>query len=67
VLTPPSPKVQDQDVGLPVDVSEKVTVWPVVGAAGEKVKAAVGAGTLTVTALLAVPEPPAFVAVRVTV
>jgi hypothetical protein len=44
VLTPPSPKVQDQDVGLPVDVSVKVTVWPVVGAAGEKVNPAAGGG-----------------------
>ena len=37
-----SPKFQDHPVGLPVEVSVKVTVWPAVGELGEKVKAAVG-------------------------
>ena len=41
-----SPKFQDHPVGLPVEVSVKVTVWPVVGEPGEKVKAAVGAGVV---------------------
>jgi hypothetical protein len=42
VLVELSPKFQVHAVGLPVEVSVNVTVWPVVGALGEKVKAAVG-------------------------
>ena len=46
MLVDPSPKVQDQAVGLPVEVSVKDTVWPVVGTLGAKVKAVVGAGVV---------------------
>ena len=55
VLVPPSLKVQSQDVGVWVEVSVKVTAWAVVGAVGEKVKAATGAVMPAVAvALLAV-------------
>jgi hypothetical protein len=30
----PSPKLHDQDVGDPVDVSVNVTAWPTLGEAG---------------------------------
>ena len=39
-----SPKVQDQAVGLPADVSVNETIWPVMGVTGAKVKAADGIG-----------------------
>ena len=45
VEVPPSPKSQDQEVGLPVEVSVKKTVWPVCGDEGENVKSAAGAET----------------------
>lgn len=46
----PSPKVQDQDVGVPVDVSVNWTVCPTVGDAGANAKDPVNAGGLvTVT------------------
>ena len=70
VLVPPSPKVQAQPVGLPVEASVKVTVWPATGLVGAKMKAAVGATgaavtvTLCVTGLLA---PTALLAMSVTV
>ena len=69
MLVDPSPKVQDQDVGVLAEPSVKVTVWVVMGAAGEKVKEATGARTtwVTVTLLLTALEPAALVAVRVTV
>jgi hypothetical protein len=38
----PSPNFQDQDVGLPVEASLKLTVMPVVSALGEKPKAGHG-------------------------
>jgi len=44
MLVEPSPKFQDQDVGLPVDVSLNTTVWEVTSVPGVNVKAAVGAG-----------------------
>jgi hypothetical protein len=43
VLVAPSPKLQDQEMGLSVKVSVKLTVWPVTGALGAKVKATVDA------------------------
>ena len=69
VLVPPSPKVQAQAVGVLVDVSVKVTVWPMAGALGVEVKAATGARAAwdTVTLLLTALDPTALVAVRVTV
>jgi hypothetical protein len=65
----PSPKFQDHPVGLPVEASVKVTVWPVVGEFGEKVKAAAGAvaAALTVTLWLTAFDPAELLAVRVTV
>ena len=65
----PSPKFQDHAVGLAVELSVKVTVCPVVGALGEKVKAAVGAvaAALTVTLWLTAFDPTELLAVRVTV
>ena len=64
-----SPKFQDQAVGLFVELSVKLTVWPVKGALGEEVKPAVGATTvaLTVNVLLVVLDPPALPATSVTV
>jgi hypothetical protein len=46
VLVAPSPKVQDQEVGLPVEASVKATDVPTAGALGEKVKTEVGAGVV---------------------
>jgi len=42
LLVPPSPKFQAQEVGVLVEVSVKVTLWPVTGAAGENVNDAAG-------------------------
>ena len=42
-LVPPSPKVQDQDVGLPVEASVNWMDWLTVGDAGLNEKEAVGA------------------------
>ncbi len=69
VLVPPSPKVQDQAVGVLVEVSVKVTVWPMAGVLGVEVNEATGARTAwdTVTLLLTALDPTALVAVRVTV
>ena len=68
VLVLPSPKLQAQAVGVLVDASVKVTVWPMAGTVGVEVKAATGASTAwdTVTLLLTVLEPPALVAVNET-
>jgi hypothetical protein len=65
----PSPKFHNHPVGLPVEVSVKVTVWPVVGELGEKVKAAVGAvpAALTVTLWLTAFDPAELLAVSVIV
>ena len=68
MLVLPSPKLQAQAVGVLVDASVKVTVWPMAGTVGVEVKAATGASTAwdTVTLLLTVLEPPALVAVNET-
>jgi len=52
-MVPPSPNVQDHEVGVPVDASVKVIVWVVFGELGEYLNAALGAGRITVTELLA--------------
>jgi hypothetical protein len=65
VLLAPSPKVHDQDVAEPVDVSVKVTSCPAVGDEGAKVKLAAGAATTTVTVVVAVFVPLGPVAVNV--
>ena len=64
----PSPKFQDQAVGLPVEASVKVTVCPIRGEAGLKVKAAVGmlAAVFTVMVWLTLIDPPPLEAVRPT-
>jgi hypothetical protein len=69
VLVELSPKFHVHAVGLPVEVSVKVTVWPVVGALGEKANAATGAiaAAVTVTLRLTAFEPAALLAVSVTV
>ena len=67
VDVPPSPNVQDQPVGVFVDVSVNETVCPIEGFAGEKVKPATGGGGVdTVTCFAVWFEPPAFVATRAT-
>jgi hypothetical protein len=68
VLVPPSPKLQDQEVGLPVEVSVNCTDWLVLGEAGAKLKPDAGETTagLTVTLRVARLVPPALPAVRVT-
>jgi len=69
VLVEPSPKVHDQDVGLPVDVSVNVIVCAVTGAPGAKVKAVVNAvpAGFMMTFQLTELDPVALPAVRVTV
>ena len=65
MLVSPSPKVHDQEVGLPVDWSRNViTVLP---AGPWKSKAATGVASVTVTIELNVLSPNAFEAVSVTV
>ena len=56
MLVVPSPKLHDQAVGLPADMSVNWTDWPVAGEAGLKVKEAVSA-VATVTVRLALLEP----------
>ena len=66
----PSPKLQAQAVGALLEASGKVMVWPVVGALGTNENATTGAVTPAVTTtawLTGLLEPPALVAVRVTV
>ena len=41
MLVEPSPKLHDQDVGLPVDVEVNAIVWEITSVPGVKVKAAV--------------------------
>jgi hypothetical protein len=63
----PSPKSQLHDVGALVDVSVNCTVSGAGPLDGVIVNAATGATTTTVTVVAGdVSEPPAFVAVRVT-
>jgi Flp pilus assembly protein TadG len=62
----PSPKFQDQAVGVPVDVSVNWTACPATGEAGVNVnEAASAAATVTVRVVLADPVP--LVTVSVTV
>jgi hypothetical protein len=65
VLVDPSPKLQSQDVGEPVEVSVNWTAPPVAGEVGLNVKDAARAAT-TVIALLALWEPELLVALIVT-
>jgi len=61
VLVPPSPKSHCQEVGVPVEVSMKVTTWPGAGEAGLKVKEAsrdVAGTTITVRLTELLPDPP---------
>ena len=72
LLTPsfePSPKLQDQDMGLPVEASVNATIWPMVGVAGDMLKLAVGtvpAEAATMIGSMAELDPFALLAVRVT-
>ena len=66
VLVDPSPKLHDQAVGLPVDVSVNCTAWPAAGDSGLKLNDAASAAT-TVTVRLVLLKPELLVAVRVTV
>jgi hypothetical protein len=66
VLVAPSPKVQRQDVGDPVEVSVNCTACPAAGELGINVKEAATGGT-TVTVRLVPWEPELLEAVRVTV
>jgi hypothetical protein len=67
VLVAPSPNVQDHDVGLPEDVSVKLTASPGVGALGENVKAATGGAAVTVTGRLVLFDPDTLLTLSVTV
>jgi hypothetical protein len=49
VLVAPSPKLQDQEVGAPVEVSAKPTVWPADVALAVRKKEATGAAVAAVT------------------
>jgi hypothetical protein len=67
VLLPPSPKLQDQLVGELVEVSVKFTARGAVPLVGLALKLATGPGAVTVIVFEALLEPPALVAVKVTV
>jgi hypothetical protein len=54
----PSPKVQDQDVGFPIEASENCTFWLTVGDVGDVVKAADGAFETDVVGLDESEDPP---------
>jgi hypothetical protein len=62
----PSPKLHDQDVGVPTDVSVNCVAWPTAGEAGLLLNDAERAAT-TDTVRLALLEPEALLTVRVTV
>jgi hypothetical protein len=62
----PSPKLHDQDVGVPTDVSVNCTAWPTAGEVGLLLNDAERAAT-TVTVRLALLEPEALLTARVTV
>ena len=66
MLVPPSPKFHCQVVGVPAEVSMNCTDCPTTGEAGLLVKDAVRAAA-TVTVLVVLFDPEAFVTVRVTV
>jgi hypothetical protein len=68
VLVPPSPKFQDHEVGLPVEVSVNETACPLTGVAGGNVNPALTVPAwLTVTVRLAVLELDELPAVSATV
>ena len=52
-LPVPSPNLQIQEVGAPVEMSLKVMACPAPGAVGEKVNAAFGGASLMVTLAVA--------------
>lgn len=58
MLAPPSPNVQDQEVGLPVEASVKARVWFTVDAAVDTVKAAAGVDEPDVLDEADPPPPP---------
>jgi hypothetical protein len=62
----PSPKLQDQAVGLPSDVSVNCTAWPIAGELGLKMNDA-ASPIATATVRLTLLEPELLVTVRVTV
>ena len=68
VELPPSPKLHDHDVGLPVDASVKETVSPATGETGVNENSATGAGAeaATMTVFDLAFEPEAFATVSVT-
>jgi hypothetical protein len=57
VLVAPSPKLQDQEAGLPVDASVNWTDWPVTGEDGVALKEATGAAPVSGGAALLELEP----------
>ena len=67
MLVPPSPKLQSQDVGLPVDVSVNWTDWPAIGEEGLNVKDATREPEdATTTVRLELLDSLPFATVRVT-
>ena len=67
MLVPPSPKLQDQLVTPPVELSVNETVSGDVPLVGDAMKFATGNGGLTVTAVSKDDEPYALDTVRITV
>ncbi len=67
MLVPPSPKLQDQAVMLPVEISVKATGRGAVPERGVAVKLATGATAVAKMVFVAVLLPAGPVAVRVTV
>ena len=57
-LVAPSPKVHDQDVGFPLEVSENCTFWSTVGDVDDEVKAAVGTDETDIVVLDESEDPP---------
>ena len=56
MLVAPSPKLQDHTVGVWVEVSVKVIVWPMTGAVGVKLKAAWGAVIAWLTVIIMIDQ-----------
>jgi hypothetical protein len=69
VLVLPSPKSQDHEEALPVDLSMNVIAVPIEAPVVDAEKSATGEGTVIVIVfdLVSVSDPPALVAVRATV
>ena len=67
MLVAPSPKSQDQDVGVPVEVSVNCTTWPIFGADGDHVKFAPGRSGRVERVFVLKDDPAAFEATRDTV